>query len=227
MAKGFLLKKLDMVQQFDPKGRLVAATLCKAAPCFVVGIKSKEKDGYAAFQLGSGLKKNMVKPLVGQLKKAGLTFKPEIIREVRVKDEKDLPQSGKQISLDQVFSVGDLLYVVGVTKGRGFSGVIKRWGFHSQPATHGGQKNRQRSTGAIGAQTPGKVVKGKKMPGHYGVAKKTVKNLEVLSVNTKEESLLIKGALPGYRGSWLLALPIGKAKGFVPLTEQENENEEK
>jgi len=203
----------------------LAATLCQAKPCFVVGIKSKDKDGYSAFQLGSGSKKNAVKALAGQMKKAGLKFKPEIIREVKLEDEKGLPKLGDQVLVGQVLKAGDLLDVVGVTKGRGFSGVIKRWGFHSQPASRG-QKNHERSPGAIGAQTPGKVVKGKKMPGHYGVDRKTIKNLEVLSVDAAGERVLIKGALPGYRGSWLTALLTGKAKSFVPLAKQGEKDEE-
>ena len=129
----------------------------------------------------------------------------EIIKVIRVGDERDLLKLKQKISVDQVFSPGSVLKATGVSKGRGFSGVIKRWGFHSQPATHG-QSDRERAPGSIGAQTPGRVIKGKKMPGHYGNAKKTVKNLKVFSVDAKKEEILIKGALPGPRRSWLVLL---------------------
>jgi len=195
MIKGFLVKKLGMTQRYDRDGVLVPVTLCRAAPCFVLGLRTMERDGYLAVQLGAGRRKKAKKG----------KFAPEIIKEIRVGDEKDLPKLKQKISVDQVFSPESVLKATGVSKGRGFSGVIKRWGFHSQPATHG-QSDRERAPGSIGAQTPGRVIKGKKMPGHYGNAKKTVKNLKVFSVDAKKEEILIKGALPGPRHSWLVLL---------------------
>ena len=188
-----MVKKLEMMQRYDQDGVLVPVTLCQAAPCFVLGLRTIKKDGYLAVQLGAGKRRKTKKT----------KFVPEIIKEIRVDDEKDLPKLEQEISVDQVFSPGLILKATGVSKGRGFSGVIKRWGFHSQPATHG-QSDRERAPGAIGAQTPGRVIKGKKMPGHYGNTKKTIKNLKVFSVDAKREEILIKGALPGPRHGWLM-----------------------
>ncbi len=194
-----------MTHKFRQDGTLVAATICRAAPCFVVGLGAKDENGNLAVQLAAGRKKRINKPLSGQMGKAGVNFAPEIIREFRLSAKDKIPKLGGEIMVSKVISPGMFVDVIGVSKGRGFAGVIKRWGFHSQPATHG-QRDRERSPGSIGAQTPGRVIKGKKMPGHLGNRRKTVLNLEILSVDNKKGEILIKGAVPGFKGGWLLVL---------------------
>lgn len=212
-----MVKKSNMVQKFRHDGSLVAATVCQAAPCFIIGLKTEDKDGYWAVQLGGGKKKKPNKPLKGMAKKGKLDFAPEIIREFRI-GEGDLPKLGEKMTVEKVISPGFLIDVAGVTKGRGFAGVIKRWGFHSHPKTHG-QKGRERAPGSIGPQTPGRVIKGKKMPGHLGNVRRTIKNLEVLAVDEKKEEVLIKGAIPGPKNSWLVLSVKKKSKKFIPLAE--------
>lgn len=208
---------------------MVPITVCQAKPCVVIGVRTKEKDGYWAVQLAAGRKRRTQKPLLGQLKKAGIKFIPEIIKEFRLEKAENLPKVGEEITIDQVIKPGAIVKATGITKGRGFAGVIKRWGFHSQPATHG-QSDRERAPGSIGAQTPGRVIKGKKMPGHYGDVQRTIKNLEVVGIDKEKGEILIKGAVPGHRGSWLTIIVDGdKGEKFVPLvvTKEENDNQKK
>jgi len=210
-----------MTQKFRENGELVSATLCQAEPAFVVDQRTKDKDGYWAVQLASGKRKKRTNPILGQMKKAKIDFTPEIIREFKVSKGEDLVEIGEKLTVDQVVSPGDLVDVSGLTKGRGFSGVIKRWGFKGQPHTHGHTKSR--APGSIGPQTPGRVIKGKKMPGHFGHQKKTVKNLEVLDVDSKTKRLLLKGSAPGHRGSWLVISVRGKSKEFIPLAKEDDQ----
>ncbi len=215
--KGFIVKKLGMTQKFSENGKLEAATICQAAPCYVVGKKLEKRDGYRAVQLAAGKKKRANKPLKGQLRKAKLDFVPAVIKEVPWnKSQKTLPKLGEKVSVDQVLEPGAEIDVIGKSKGRGFTGVVKRWGFRTQPRSHG-QKQRWRAPGSIGAQTPGRVIKGKKMPGHYGNEQVTVKNLEVLAVDSKKDQVIIKGAVPGHKNGWLVVIPRNGKK-------QENEN---
>lgn len=196
-----------MTQKFSENGKLEAATICQAAPCYVVGKRVEDVDGYFALQLAAGKKKRANKPIQGILKKAKLDFVPAVIKEVKWEnDEKDMPEIGDEITIDQVIKRGTEVDVIGKSKGRGFTGVVKRWGFKTQPRTHG-QKQRWRAPGAIGAQTPGKVIKGKKMPGHHGNTRTTIKNLEILEVNSDEDEILVKGAVPGHKNSWLMIVP--------------------
>ena len=215
-----------MTQKYRQDGVLVPITICRAEPCWVVGVRTDEKDGYWAVQLAAGRKKRGKKPLLGQLKKAGIKFIPEIIREFRLENREDLPKLGEKITIDQVVKPGAVVKATGITKGRGFAGVIKRWGFSSQPATHG-QSDRERAPGSIGAQTPGRVVKGKKMPGHYGNVKKTIKNLEVVWVDKDKEEIWLKGAVPGHRDSWLtIEVESDQGEKLIPLVTAEKENEQ-
>jgi len=225
MIRGFLVKKQVMTQKYRQDGTLVPITVCQAEPCWVVGRRTKEKDGYWAVQLAAGRKKRAKKPVLGQLKKAKIKFVPEIIREIRLESGENLPELGEKISVDQVVKPGAVVKARGITKGRGFAGVIKRWGFRSQPATHG-QSDRERAPGSIGAQTPGRVIKGKKMPGHYGHVQRTIKNLEVVWVDKDKNELWIKGALPGPRGGWLVLVVEGeRGEKFIPLMTSQNDHE--
>lgn len=196
-----------MTQKFSENGKLEAATVCQAAPCYVVGKRVQDRDGYSALQLAAGTKKRANKPMQGILKKAKLDFVPAVIKEIKWEnDEENMPEIGDKITIDQVLKQGTEVDVIGTSKGRGFTGVVKRWGFRTQPRTHG-QKQRWRAPGAIGAQTPGRVIKGKKMPGHYGNTRTTIKNLEILDINPKKNEIYVKGAVPGHENGWLIVVP--------------------
>ena len=203
--KAILGKKLGMTQIIDEE-KVTPVTVLKAGPCVVVQKKEKAKDGYAALQFGFEEvdEKKVNKPLLGHFKKHGV--KPmRFLREIRVEDEKELSsyKVGDRISVD-IFEKGDLADVTGVSKGKGFAGVMKRHGFAGGPDSHGsGQWHRR--PGSIGASSyPGRVFKGKKMPGRMGGEKVTVKNLEVVGIDKEKNLLLIKGACPGKNGDLVI-----------------------
>jgi len=201
MSKVILGRKLAMTQIFD-ENVLIPITIVEAGPCIIVEKKVKEKNGYNAIQLGFlEVKENRVnKPESGHFRKSEV--RPQkYLREIRVKDIGDL-KIRDEIRVD-VFKEGDLVDVVGISKGKGFAGVVKRYGFKGGPASHGAGGWRRRP-GSIGASAdPSRVFKGKKMPGKMGAEKKTVRNLEIVKVDKKENLLLIKGSLPGNKGSLL------------------------
>lgn len=201
MSKVILGRKLAMTQIFD-ENVLIPITIVEAGPCIIVERKVKKKNGYNAIQLGFlEIKENRVnKPELGHFRKSEV--RPQkYLREIRVKDIGNL-KIRDEIRVD-VFKEGDLVDVVGISKGKGFAGVVKRWGFKGGPASHGAGGWRRRP-GSIGASAdPSRVFKGKKMPGRMGAEKKTVRNLEIVKVDKKENLLLIKGSLPGIKGSLL------------------------
>jgi len=201
MSKVILGRKIAMTQIFD-ENVLIPITIVEAGPCIIVEKKVKEKNGYNAIQLGFlEVKENRVnKPESGHFRKSEV--RPQkYLREIRVKDIGDL-KIRDEIRVD-VFKEGDLVDVVGISKGNGFAGVVKRYGFKGGPASHGAGGWRRRP-GSIGASAdPSRVFKGKKMPGRMGAEKKTVRNLEIVKVDKKENLLLIKGSLPGIKGSLL------------------------
>jgi large subunit ribosomal protein L3 len=195
MIKGLLGKKLGMTGYFSPQGEYLPVTVIEAGPCVVTQIKTLANDGYNALQLGFTVKKEarINKPLRGHFKNSGdrcFAF----LREFLV-DNPEEYSLGQELSLD-MFNVGDRVDVIGTTKGRGFSGVIKRHGFHGGRKTHGSKSHR--IPGSIGCSAwPSKVIKGKKMPGQYGNQRQTVRNLEIIDIRPKENLLLVKGAVPG------------------------------
>jgi len=195
MSNGILGKKLGMTGLFANDGDYLPVTVIEAGPCTVTQIKTKANDGYNALQIGFGKKKikRVNKPLKGHFIKSGdKNF--EVLREFRV-DNPDEFQLGQEITLD-MFKVGERIEVSGTTKGRGFSGVIKRHGFHRGPKTHGSRNHRR--PGSIGNSAwPAKVIKGKKMPGQYGNSRTTIKNLEIVDIRSQENIILVKGAIPG------------------------------
>ena len=197
MCKGLIGKKLGMIGMFAGDGRYVPVTVVKLGPCVVTQIKTVEADGYNALQIGFGEKKasRTNKPMKGHLGKSGADGFA-FLREVGVDTPEDFAL-GQTLPLD-IFNVGEKVDVVGTIKGRGFSGVIKRHGFHGGRMTHG--SHSKRVPGSIGCSAwPAKVIKGKKMPGQYGVAKKTVRNLEIVDIRPDDHLIMIKGALPGSR----------------------------
>ncbi len=199
MNKAIIGKKLGMTQVFTPEGRLVPVTVIEAGPCTVVQKKTVETDGYEAVQLGFGDKKEkkVTKPEKGHFDKAGVTAK-RVLREFRLAGAADL-NLGDVVSVE-VFAEGDKVDVTGISKGKGYAGTVKRFGTHRGPMAHGSKYHR--GPGSMGAcSTPSKVMKGKKLPGHMGVDRVTVQNLNVVKVDSERNLLLVKGAVPGARGS--------------------------
>ncbi|MBW2439191.1 MAG: 50S ribosomal protein L3 [Deltaproteobacteria bacterium] len=209
MSRGLLGKKLGMTGFFTSEGRYLPVTVIEAGPCVVTQIKTKATDGYDALQLGFGEKRKdrVNKPLQGHLKKSGdRCF--QYLREFVVENPEEY-NLGQEITVD-MFKVGDRVDVVGTTKGRGFAGVIKRYGFHRGPMTHGSRNVRR--PGSIGCSAwPAKVIKGKKMPGRYGNDRKTVRNLEIVDIRPEDNVILVKGAVPGAE-SGLMAVHKPKFK---------------
>jgi large subunit ribosomal protein L3 len=195
MSRGLLGKKLGMTGVFSPRGRYIPATVIEAGPCVVTQIKTKAADGYDALQLGFGTKKTerVNKPLQGHFKKSGEQCF-EYVKEFAVENPADF-NVGQEITVE-IFKVGERVDVAGKTKGRGFAGAIKRHGFHRGPMTHGSKNIRP--PGSIGSSAwPSRVVKGKKMPGHFGDDRRTIRNLEIIDIRSDDNLILVKGAVPG------------------------------
>jgi large subunit ribosomal protein L3 len=208
MTQGLIGKKLGMTQLFVDDGIAEAATAIEAGPCAVTQIKSKDKEGYNAVQLGFGSAKRLNKPERGHLKKSGLY---KHLREFRVDDTSQI-QIGQKFDAG-LFQPGDLVHITAISKGKGFAGVVKRWGFAGGPKTHG-QSDRHRAPGSIGAGTdPGRVLKGHKMAGHMGNRRVTARNLKVLRVIPEQNLLLIGGAVPGARNGLLIIRKAAKGDG--------------
>src|SRR5512136_991917 len=192
-AEGIIGRKLGMTQVFDENGRLEAVTAVSAGPCFVTQIKTQEKDGYHAVQLGFGEAKRLNSPEKGHLKAAGKQV--QHLMEIRVEAPTAL-KVGQTLDAT-LFKKGDRVDIIGISKGKGFAGGIKRYHFKGGPKTHG-QSDRHRAPGAMGATTqPGHVFKGLRMAGHMGVDRVTVLNLEVRIVDPARNLLALKGAVPG------------------------------
>ncbi|MGB9911423.1 MAG: 50S ribosomal protein L3 [Microgenomates group bacterium] len=201
MLNAILGQKIEQTQRFTKEGKRIPVTIIKTGPCWVVQIKTKEKDGYNAIQLGFGEKKKANKPLIGHAKKAGLEKPPLFLREIKVEDPTKF-KVGQEIKAEEIFKKGDKVKVTGKSKGKGFAGVVKRWGFAGGPRTHG-QSDRERAPGSIGqTTTPGRVYKGKKMAGRMGGDQVTIKGLSIFDV--KEGMLEVKGLVPGPRRGFLL-----------------------
>ncbi len=193
-----------MTQVFRDDGLVDAVTVVEAGPCVVTQVKTTANDGYEAVQLGFREVPGLSRPLEGHLRRTG---KFKYLREMPAKDMGEV-QVGQKIDTS-MFQPGDRVDVTGTTKGRGFAGGVKRHGFHGGPKTHG-QSDRHRAVGSIGAGTsPGRVFKGKRMPGHMGHVRVTTQNLEVVQVNTERDLLLIKGSVPG-AGNGLLYIRQSK-----------------
>ena len=204
MSIGLIGRKVGMTQVFQADGTMVAVSVLEVAPNTVTRLRTPERDGYAAVQLGTEEKKKLTKPEAGQLK--GL---PSLatIREFRMDDLSGY-EVGQTISLSDLFTDGDLVDVTGVSKGKGFAGHIKRHHFHRGPKTHG--SDHHRAPGSIGpGTTPGRVFLGTRMGGHMGDDQVTVKKLQVVKVDAERHLLLVKGAVPGARNAVLL---VQKAK---------------
>lgn len=202
MSEGILGKKLGMTQIFSEDGEIIPVTVIKAGPCRVVQKKTGQRDGYNALQLGFEEKKEqrVNKPLMGHFKRHN---SPPFyfLREFKVDNVEDY-QPGQEITVTDIFKVGDIVDISGVTKGRGFAGVMKRWNFRGGPGSHGSMFNR--APGSIGASAyPSRVFKGTKLPGRYGAERVTVQNLKIVSIEQEEAIIMVKGAVPGPRNGVL------------------------
>lgn len=210
--KGLIGKKVGMTQVFDQEGSAIPVTVIDVTSCEVVGKRTQDKDAYTAVVLGfeDAKEKHLSKAEVGSFKKAGAKPK-RIVKEFRVSPE-ELAQFnvGDAVQIDSLFKKGELVDVQGVTKGRGYQGVMKRWNFRGFGQTHGTHEYR-RHPGAIGQRkTPGRVYPNKKLPGHYGVEKVSIQNLEVVDLIAERGLILVKGAVPGHNDGLVIVKPAIK-----------------
>lgn len=204
MALGIIGRKLGMTQTFSENAKAEAVTAIEAGPCTVIQVKTATKEGYNAVQLGFGEAKRLKSPQRGHLKKLG-EFK--YLREFRIEDVEPV-EVGQKIDAS-LFKAGDLVDVSGISKGKGFAGVVKRYHFAGGPKTHG-QSDRHRAAGSIGASaSPGRVWKGMRMAGHMGDEQVTVRNLEIIKADPERNLLLIKGAVPGAKNGLVLIKKSG------------------
>ena len=208
---GILGRKLGMTQVFAADGSVVPVTVLKAGPCVVVQRKTKETDGYEAVQLGlvEFVKPRRVnKPLTGHFKKNNVP-PLRLLREIRLADPQEAAKPGDKVLVEQVFQPEDTVDVIGVSKGRGWAGVVRRHHFRGGPASHGSMSHR--APGSIGASSyPSRVWPGQRMAGHLGNQRVTARNLQVVQVDPEEHLLLVKGAVPGANGGYVM---ICKVKG--------------
>jgi large subunit ribosomal protein L3 len=216
MRLGILGRKVGMTQIFDETGGTVPVTVVDTTDCYITQVKTKETDGYAAVQVAFGDRKpqNVNKAKTGHFKKATVPARA-MMKEIRVTPADDLSQlkAGQKLS-GLMFAKGDRVDVIGVTKGKGFQGVMKRHGYHGADATHGVHEYF-RHAGSAGTNTfPGRILKNKGMPGHMGDVQRTIKNIEVVQIHEKENLLLLRGALPGAKSGVLLIRLTKKAKSI-------------
>jgi large subunit ribosomal protein L3 len=231
MATGLLAKKVGMTQIFTAEGDCVPVTVLEAGPCTVVRRKTAEKDGYDAVVLGFGPVDEkhayrLSKPELGVFKKAG-TGVFRHLKEIRVKDAKLLGElkAGDVLTVDKVFKLNQRIDVTGTTKGRGFTGVVKKWGMKGAARDASTSHEHHRHVGAIGQRkTPGKVWKGKHLPGHYGTDTVTVQNLFVLGLEADKNLLLVSGAVPGHADGLLFVNTAAKGQ---PKAKQKQEVRER
>ncbi|MGE5484401.1 MAG: 50S ribosomal protein L3 [Ignavibacteriales bacterium] len=209
MQKGIVGRKLGMTQVFDEKGVVIPVTVVEAGPCVVVRKRTPEKDGYTALQVGfmPAREKSMTKPVKGQFAKAKVA-PLRYLRELRL-EKTDGYEVGNEIKAD-VFAAGEYVDVTALTKGHGFSGGIKRWGFHRGPMAHGSKYHR--GPGSLQSRKAARVFKGRLMPGRYGHERVTIQNLKVVRVEPERNLILVRGAVPGPTGSLVTIKNAVKAK---------------
>lgn len=208
--KGIIGKKVGMTQVFDAQGNAIPVTVILAGPCYVTQVRTAERDGYVAVQLGfSETKpKHLTQGQLGHLKRNNLPAL-RVLREFRYKNAEVTVAEGQEIKVD-VFEKGERVDVVGTTKGRGFAGAIKRHGFRRQPKTHG-QSDRERAPGSVGQNSfPGRTMKGQRMGGRMGNDRVTIQNLEVIVVDPERNLLAVKGSVPGAKNGIVIIKPSVK-----------------
>ena len=191
--KAILGKKLKMSQVFDKSGKPIPVTIIEVGPNYITAIKTKERDGYNSIQIGYGKDKKIKKPQEGIIKKLKINDKLKFYKEFKTENTENI-SLGDKINVS-IFNEGEKVKVSGISKGKGFQGVIKRWGFHRGPETHGSDHHRH--TGSIGSMFPQRVVKGRKMPGNMGRDKTTIYGLKIIKVIPETNIIMLKGAVPG------------------------------
>lgn len=207
---GLLARKIGMTQLYDEQGRVVPVTLLAAGPCTVAQVKTPERDGYAAIQIGFGARRESrtTKARSGHMKKHGGGASTRVLRELKV-DDAAAYQPGQQITVS-IFPVGSKVDVIGVSKGRGFAGVVRRHHFTAGRETHGVTTHKQ--PGSIGASAyPSRVIKGKRLPGRMGGERVTVKNLDVIGIDAEQHLLWVRGSVPGAPNGMVLIRGVGSA----------------
>ena len=207
--KGLLGEKLGMTQVWDENNRVVPVTVVKAGPCVVTQIKTLEQDGYSSVQIAFGAidPRKVNKPATGHFTKAGVTPRRHLV-ELRTDDASEYAV-GQELAVD-TFETGQVIDVVGTTKGKGYAGVMKRHGFHGVGASHGAHRNHRKPGSIGGCATPGRVFKGMRMAGRMGVARQTTQNLTIHAVDAENGLILIKGAVPGPKGGLVLVRTSAK-----------------
>lgn len=217
---GLLGKKIDQTQGFLEDGTRVPLSLIAVNGNVITNIRTQEKDGYTAIQMGCGINSKANKPLSGIAKKAGLEKTPRFFREIKVEDTAGF-ENGAAIVAEEVFKPGDIIDITGTSKGKGYAGVVKRHHFHGGPKTHG-QSDRHRAPGSSGqGTTPGRVYKGKRMSGNMGNEQVTIKNLLVMDV--VDGVMYVKGLVPGFVGQYVVVKKRGEKKKFTPLFKKVDE----
>lgn len=212
---GLIGQKKNQAQMFLEDGTRIPVTQIYVESNKVYDVRTLDKHNYSGVQFGIGTKKHANKASLGHAKKAASDAAPYYLTEIRKMDGEDLPAIGDLIKASDIFKEGDIVDVTGLSKGKGYAGVVKRHGFHGGPKTHG-QSDRHRAPGAIGqGTTPGRVYKGKRMAGRMGQDNVTIKNLVVVSVT--DEEILVKGLVPGIRDGLLIIHKVGESKKFVPI----------
>jgi large subunit ribosomal protein L3 len=212
MLTGIIGRKIGMTQLFSPDGTVTPATVIKAGPCVVVQAKTAQTDGYESVQIGLVEERpaKVIKPLEGHYKKAGVP-PTRVRREVTVAKGAEAPAAGAQILVNGVFNDGDRVDVIGITRGKGFQGVMKRHNFSGGAATHGSMFHR--APGSIGASSyPSRVVKGMRAPGRMGGTQVTIRNLKIVQVDADNNLLVVRGAIPGAPGGYLVVRKAIAAK---------------
>ena len=201
---GIIGKKIGMTQVFEQDGRIIPVTVIQAGPCVITQIKTMEKEGYCSVQLGFDDKKekHCSKPLTGHFQKSGVTAK-KFLKEIKITNEEtEKLELSAEVKISDVFSKGQKVKVTGRSKGRGFTGVMKRWNFGGGRDSHGAKYHRKPFS--IGMHTdPGRVFKNKKMPGHYGDEQITTRGLEVVEIDLDKNLLILKGAIPGAKNGYV------------------------
>lgn len=223
MVEGLIGKKIGITQSFDEAGNVYPVTVIQAGPCVVFQKKTEGKDGYSSVQLGfieeKGRKKPN-KPTAGHCEKAGVP-PPKILRELRFAQQAEV-KVGDQFFVD-IFEKGEKVHVTGYSKGKGFAGVVKRWGFHGGKDTHGSMFHR--APGSVGASAyPSRVIKGTKLPGHLGASRNTVRNLTVVQADKENNLLVLKGSIPGANGGYILVKKANFHPAATPVKPKPSED---
>jgi large subunit ribosomal protein L3 len=223
MVEGLIGKKIGITQSFDEAGNVYPVTVIQAGPCTVFQKKTEKKDGYSSVQLGfieEKGRKNPNKPIAGHCEKSGVP-PPKILREFRFVQQAEV-NVGDQFFVD-IFEKGEKVHITGYSKGKGFAGVVKRWGFHGGKDTHGSMFHR--APGSVGASAyPSRVVKGTKLPGHLGASRNTVRNLIVMQADKENNLLVVKGSIPGANGGYILVKKASFQPASIPEKSKPSED---